>query len=49
MTWTELLTFLQNTTDAEEVNERREEIAEWLPCVREMFEYDQNNNYHQFL
>lgn len=48
MTWTELLIFLQSTTDAEELNERREEIAEWLPCVREMFEYDQNNKYHQY-
>ena len=30
MTWTELLIFLQNTTDAEEVNERREEIKRAL-------------------
>lgn len=48
MTWKELTELLKNSTKAEEIDDRREEIAEWIPAVREMFDYDQNNNYHQY-
>jgi len=27
---------------------KREEIAEWVPNVRTMFNYNQNSNYHQY-
>lgn len=48
MTWKELIDLIRFSKDAEEINARRNEIAEWLPCVRTMFEYDQNNSYHQY-
>lgn len=48
MTWNELLLLLRESTSAEYIDSRREEIAEWIPGVREMFEYDQNSKYHQY-
>ena len=48
MTWTELLYLLHVSNYVEDIDSRREAIAEWLPCVRTMFDYDQNNSYHQY-
>lgn len=48
MTWKEVLDLLRVSTTAEQINSRREEIAEWIPAIRVMFDYDQNNNYHQY-
>lgn len=48
MTWNELIKMLCDYTDANSLDSKREEIAEWLPCVREMFGYDQNSKYHQY-
>ena len=44
----ELVTLLKIAEDVEVINARREEIAEWLPWVRRMFEYDQQNAAHQY-
>ena len=48
MTWNEVITLFKNSTTAEEINTQRDEIAEWIPAIRVMFEYDQNNDYHQY-
>ncbi len=48
MTWKELIELLKNSKEAEEVDNKREDIASWIPAVREMFDYDQNSNYHQY-
>ncbi len=48
MTFSELINLLRNCKDAETINNMREEIAELVPAVRFMFEYDQNNRYHQY-
>lgn len=48
MTWEELLELLRCSQTAEEINSRRNEIAEWMPYITNMFEYDQNNSYHQY-
>lgn len=48
MRWSELLNLLVESKEPNRIDEKREEIAEWLPCVREMFGYDQNSKYHQY-
>lgn len=48
MQFGELVTLLKTTENVEVVNAHREEIAEWLPQVRRMFEYDQQNDAHQY-
>lgn len=48
MTWKEIIALLRYSTEAETINRNREELAEWFPCIRTMFEYDQNSNYHQY-
>lgn len=48
MTWKEMIALLKNSNSAEEIDGRRDEIAYWIPQIRIMFEYDQNNNYHQY-
>ena len=48
MQFNELVTLLKNAEDVEIVNAHREEIAEWFPRVRRMFEYDQQNSAHQY-
>ncbi len=48
MTWTEVLILLKSSTKFEQINEKREEIAGWIPAIRIMFDYDQNSNYHQY-
>lgn len=47
MTFTEMLLLLKNSTTAEKIDCRKEEIAEWIPVVKTMFDYDQNSKYHQ--
>ena len=41
MNLSELLKFLRESGSAEEIDEKREEIAELIPAVRRMFDYDQ--------
>lgn len=48
MSFEELITILKTAENAEVINQKREEIAEWLPWVRTMFEYDQQNAAHQY-
>ncbi|MBE6014430.1 MAG: HD domain-containing protein [Lachnospiraceae bacterium] len=44
----EIADILRKATDVEAVNDRREEIAEVIPKVRIMFDFDQKNNAHQY-
>ncbi len=48
MTWNDLLLLLKSATYVDEIDNVREEIAHFLPVVRQMFDYDQNSNYHQY-
>lgn len=48
MTWEEFMDMLKYETKAEVIDSRREEIALLIPEVRWMFDYDQNNSYHQY-
>jgi len=44
----EILQLLKISTTAEEIDKERTEIAEWIPVVQTMFDYDQNSKYHQY-
>ena len=44
----ELIDLLKLSNSAEEINSKRAEIAEWLPCVVTMFDFDQENTFHQY-
>ena len=48
MSYDELIKLLKNAKSAEEIDKYREEIAELIPQVRRMFDYDQKNHAHQF-
>ncbi len=48
MQFEEILTLLKNATTVEEIDKYREEIAQWIPKVRIMFEFDQKNKAHQY-
>jgi len=48
MQYDELIQLLKTTDDVWQINQHREEIAEWLPKVCTMFEYDQQNAAHQY-
>lgn len=48
MQFDELVILLKTAENVEIVDACREEIAEWLPWVRRMFEYDQQNAAHQY-
>ena len=48
MQFNELVILLKTAENVEIVDVCREEIAEWLPWVRRMFEYDQQNGAHQY-
>ncbi len=48
MQFAELVTLLKTAENVETVNACREEISEWFPRVRRMFEYDQQNEAHQY-
>ncbi|MBQ7776308.1 MAG: HD domain-containing protein, partial [Lachnospiraceae bacterium] len=48
MQFEEIIVMLKTATDAEKINACREAIAEWLPKVRIMFDYDQKNSAHQY-
>ena len=44
----ELIQLLKTAEDVQKIDKCREEIAQWIPQVRTMFEYDQQNAAHQF-
>lgn len=44
----ELIQLLRNAESCEAIDARREEIAELLPKVRIMFDFDQKNDAHQY-
>lgn len=46
MTFDELVVLLKTSENAEEIDIRREEIAQIIPSVRSMFDYDQQNRAH---
>lgn len=46
MHFDELIVLLKTSDNAEEINTRREEIAQIIPSVRSMFDYDQQNYAH---
>lgn len=48
MQFEELVTLLKTAENVDVVDVHREEIAEWFPRVRRMFEYDQQNDAHQY-
>ena len=48
MSYDELIKLLKTAKSAEEIDKYREEIAELIPQVRRMFDYDQKNHTHQF-
>ena len=48
MTWAAVIQLLRFSESAEEINSKRNEIAKWIPKVEIMFDYDQNNYYHQY-
>ena len=48
MTTKSLITLLRTATCFEDINVKRAEIAELLPMVAIMFDYDQNNSYHPY-
>ena len=48
MTWKEVIQLLKESKTAEDIHARRYEIAEWIPEIRNMFDFDQRNNYHQY-
>ena len=44
----ELIQLLKTAEDVQEIDKHREDIAQWIPKVRIMFEYDQRNSAHQY-
>jgi hypothetical protein len=48
MNFEELLLLLKTANTVEEIDEYRDQIAEMIPKVRIMFDYDQNNSAHQY-
>lgn len=48
MQFEELIQLLKTAEDVQKIDKCREEIAQWIPQVRTMFEYDQQNAAHQF-
>ncbi len=48
MKLSELMALLKTAESADEINLRRDKIAELIPVVKIMFEYDQHNKAHQY-
>lgn len=44
----QILGVLKTAQSVEQINDAKEEIAQLLPSVRVMFDYDQQNAYHQY-
>jgi hypothetical protein len=44
----DVLALLKSANNADEINEKREEIAAVIPTIRIMFDYDQQNNAHKY-
>lgn len=48
MKFEELLNLLKSAQSPTEINDKREEIAELIPKIRIMFDFDQKNRAHQY-
>lgn len=48
MTWDEFISLLKTADTPEEINSRREEIANFIPEIRIMFDFDQKNYAHPY-
>lgn len=48
MNFQELITLLKSSETVSELNNHKEEIAEIIPKVKVMFDYDQKNSAHQY-
>ena len=48
MVLNELIELLKSADSTFEIDIKREEIAELIPAVRTMFDYDQQNHAHQY-
>ncbi|MBR1607538.1 MAG: HD domain-containing protein [Clostridia bacterium] len=48
MDYPALITLLRTETAAEKIDARREEIAQWIPECRIMFDYDQEHPHHPY-
>lgn len=48
MTWEEVIMLLKSSKTADEINSKRFQIAEWIPDILKMFNFDQRNNHHQY-
>lgn len=48
MQFEKMVALLKTAENVQEIDSCREEIAEWIPKVRIMFEYDQQNEAHQY-
>ena len=48
MSYEDLIKLLKTAESAEEIDRHREEIAELIPQVRAMFDFDQKNHAHQY-
>jgi len=44
----ELITLIKKSSSFDEINNKRNEIANFIPTVSAMFDYDQNNSYHPY-
>lgn len=48
MKYTELISLLKQAVSFDEINCKRDQIAELIPAVRLMFDFDQKNHAHQY-
>ena len=48
MKWEEVISLLKESKTADKINAHRFEIAEWIPDIVKMFNFDQRNNHHQY-
>ena len=48
MQFSELIDLLKSADSVDEIDKYREEIAELIPSVRGMFDFDQQNHAHQY-
>ena len=48
MVLSELITLLKNADSTDEIDMRRTEIAELIPAVKTMFDYERQNYAHQY-
>lgn len=48
MNWNELMYLLKYETSVDVINNRKDEIAQLIPAIKDMFDYDQCSQYHQY-